>query len=141
VEWLRRPRVEIVDAPEPSPTAVAAMAFARLGALEDDPDAADTARRIVAAFAGSAPALAPTAGTYFRALRWVLRPPTSVLVVEEALAADEAGPGGDASPAGAGPLLRAALRTYRPETVVRRLRPGDVGSRPHPEPLAAMVTG
>ena len=124
VDLLRQGRLEITDSPEPSPTAVAAIVFARLGALQDDDDARDRARRIVTAFAASAPRFAPSASTYFRALRWVTGPVTSVVVVEPE----------------DGSLLRTALAAYRPATVVRRVEPGGEPERLS-EPVRAMMTG
>ncbi len=136
---LRHGRFEIADSPEPSPTAVAAMAFSRLAALRDDPALAAAAAGVLRAYAGSAPQFAASASTYFRALRWATGPVTTVVVVEE--------PGED----GRGPLLDAALRATRPATVVRRLAPevagaattdgGVAGGATLPDVLRAMVTG
>ncbi len=136
---LRQDRLEITDSPEPSPTAVAAMAFARLAALQGDDDLADAAARVTAAFAGSAPRFAASASTWFRAVRWVTGPVTTVVVVEPA------------ERDGRSALLDAALRSARPAMVVRRLPPhsadveaaadaADAALTALPEALRAMVT-
>jgi uncharacterized protein YyaL (SSP411 family) len=127
VDVLREGRLEITDSPEPSPTAVVAMTLARIGALDHDDELGHAGRALLRVYAGSAPHFAPNAGTYFRALRWVVRPVTTVVVVSEA------GTGGD-------PLLRAALRPYRPATVVRRFVPGSIDPDRLPDALAAMLT-
>ena len=119
-------RLEVTDAPEPSPTAVAAMTMARIGALEHDDGMTDGARSLLRTYAGSAPRLATNAGTYFQAVRWVVRPVTTVVVVEDA-ASDT--------------LLRAALESYRPATTVRRYAPGEVDPDRLPDAVAAMLTG
>ena len=136
---LRQPRLEVTDSPEPSPNAVAAMTLSRLAALLHDDDLTSAARRVVAAYAGSAPRFAPNAGTWFRALRWVVRPATTVVVVERGGASAGAQASGALVPHG--PLLRAALESYRPGSVVRRLEPDQVESVALPEPMRAMVTG
>jgi uncharacterized protein YyaL (SSP411 family) len=125
---LESKRLEITDAPEPSPTAVAAESLLRIAALDHDDDPADAARRILSAYAGSAPRLAPNAGSYFRALRWALGPVTTVVVVEDPVEGESS-------------LLQAALRSYRPATVVRRYAPGDVDPDRLPDALRAMVSG
>lgn len=128
VDLLRERRLEITDAPEPSPNAVAAMVFLRLAAIDDDPALGDQARRLLAAFAGSAPRFAASAATYFRALRWATRPLTTVVVVEER-------PDG-----GPGPLLRTALRVHRPETLVRGFAPDEVEPGRVPESVRSMLS-
>ena len=134
VDVLGAGRLEITDAPEPSPTAVTAMTLARLGALDHDPEATDAARGLLRVYAGAAPRFAPNAGTFFQALRWVTRPVTTVVIVEEQ--GDDAAPGGED-----GSLLRAALEGYRPGAVIRRYAPGEVGAADLPEAVAAMLTG
>ena len=126
VDVLAEGRVDITDSPEPSPNAVAALTLFRMAALAHEPGHAERGRDVLRAFAGTAPRFAPNAATWFRALRWATRPVTTVAVVEEE---------------SAGPLLRAALGTYRPETVVLRLEPGAVEGASLPEALSAMVTG
>ncbi len=111
VEVLETRRLEITDSPEPSPTAVAAMTMARLGALEHDPQLTEAAAALLRVYAGAAPRFAPNAATFFQALRWVARPVTTVVIVED----DDT-------------LLPAALAGYRPGTVVRRYAPGDVAA-------------
>ncbi len=132
VPVLGTERLEITDMPEPSPTAVAAMAMARLGALQHDDELTGAARALLRVYAGSAPRFAPNAATYFQALRWVVRPVTTVVIVED----DD------------GALLPAALEAYRPGTVVRRYAPGEVdggtggeGLETLPDAVVAMLTG
>ncbi len=127
VALVRGGRLEITDSPEPSPTAVVGMTMARIGALDHDEGRLEAARKLLRAYAGAAPRFAPAAATYFRALRWVLRPVTTVVVVEPA--------------ARDGSLLDAALATYRPGTVIRRFEPGRVDADRLPPALAAMLTG
>jgi hypothetical protein len=128
VPVLETERLEITDMPEPSPTAVAAMAMARLAAFEHDDELTDAARALLRVYAGSAPRFAPNAATFFQALRWAARPVTTVVIVE-----DDDG------------LLPAALAPYRPGTVVRRYAPGDVEAEADretlPEAVTAMLTG
>jgi uncharacterized protein YyaL (SSP411 family) len=124
-------RLEITDAPEPSPTAVAAESFLRIAALDHDDDLARVGRRVLEVYGGSAPRFAPNAGTYFRAVRWAVGPVTTVAVVEE----------GRDGRDGRGPLLEAALRAYRPATVVRHFRPGAVEPERVPDAIRAMITG
>ena len=71
--------------------------------------------------------MATACATYFRAVDWATSPTSTCVVVA---GADDAGE----------VLFRAALRTYRPHTVLRRLRPDDVGAAPLPPELAAMVS-
>jgi uncharacterized protein YyaL (SSP411 family) len=81
---------------------------------------------VLRAFAGSAPRLSASAATWLAALSWATRPVTRVLVVEA--------PGDSA-------LLDAALSTYRPRTVVRRLEPGAEPAPGTPPELVAMLSG
>ena len=125
VDVLGTPRLEITDSPEPSPTAVAALTLARFGALDHDSARVQAAESLLGAYAGSAPRFAVNAATYFRAVRWVVRPVTTVAVVEP----DDGG------------LTDAALARYRPGTVVRRYAPDEVDPDQLPEAVAAMLTG
>ncbi len=119
----------VADSPEPAGNPMAALALLRLEAWTGDVAYGDAARRTLAAFAGSARRLAAGAATYFRAVDWATRPLTTVLVVGE-----DADPRQDS-------LLTAALRTYRPRTVVRRLRvAAEAPASLEPE-LRAMLTG
>ena len=125
VDVLGAGRLEITDSPEPSPTAVTALAMARLAALEHDAELVDAAGALLRVYAGAAPRFAPNAATYFQALRWVVGPVTTVVVVEEA----------------GGPMVRAALESYRPATVVARHDPGETETASLPEAVRAMLTG
>jgi hypothetical protein len=124
---LQAPRRPITDAPAPAGNAVAALGLLRLSALLHDESWAVQARAVLACFAGSAPGMATACATYFRAVDWATAPTAICVVV--------AGPDapGDA-------LFRAALATYRPRTVLRRLAPSDVAGADLPPELAAMVT-
>ncbi len=126
VAALDRPARSITDSPEPAPDAVAVEVLARLSLLDGNPDHDDAARATASAFAGSAAHLATHAGTYYGAVGWLTLPVTTVVVVEK-------------EPSG--PLLAAALRRYRPRTVVRRFAPGAVDAAMLPDELRAMVTG
>jgi uncharacterized protein YyaL (SSP411 family) len=109
---LATPHLPIVDAPAPSGNAVAALVLLRLAALVDAPEYRRHADSILQAFAGFA-AMEPTGvATYLRAVEWATLPVTTVVVVARA-----GETGGDA-------LLRTALSSYRPRTVVRRLELG-----------------
>ncbi|MFW5951547.1 MAG: thioredoxin domain-containing protein [Gemmatimonadota bacterium] len=123
---LAADRLEITDAPEPSPTAVAAGSMLRLAALRHDDDLAAAGRRILAAYAGSAPRFPTSAASFFRALRWAVGPVTRVVVV----AGSEEGRD----------LTAAALREYRPATVVRRIAP-DQARVELDDAVRAMLTG
>jgi uncharacterized protein len=125
VAALERAYLPIADAPSPSANGAAALAFMRLHALTGDPTAQARGLAVLRAFAGSAGRLGSAAATYLKAAAWALRPVTSIVVVE----------GEDD-----GPLLREALRTYRPRTVVRRHAPGLVDADALPVELRAMVT-
>ena len=127
---LGEPYRPILDSPAPAGNSVAALTLLRLDALTHDPRYRERALEVLQAFAGSARRIATAMATYIRAVDWATAPVTTVVVV---------GAPGDGE---AEALLRAALRTYRPRTVVRRLDPGDraaVGELP--EALRAMVTG
>ncbi|MFO7894618.1 MAG: thioredoxin domain-containing protein [Longimicrobiales bacterium] len=127
VSVLEVGRLEITDSPEPSPTAVVARTMARIAALDHDHELRTAAADLLRVYAASAPHFAPNAATYFQALRWVVRPVTTVVVVED--------------PADTPGLTVAALESYRPGTVVRRYTPGEVDAEELPEAVAAMLTG
>jgi uncharacterized protein YyaL (SSP411 family) len=123
---LHRP---IADAPAPAGNAVAALALLRLAALTHETGLAEQAAVVLSVFAGSAPRMATSCATYFRAVDWATRPVTTCVVV------------GEAGEAGADALLAAALSSCRPRLVVRRFVPGAVATGELPPELAAMVTG
>jgi uncharacterized protein len=124
VPALDEPARSILDAPEPSANAAAILVLARLHAFTHDTGYESAARALARAFAGSAPSVATHAGTYYRAVGWLANPVTTIVIVDD----DDA-------------LLGAALRRYRPRTVVRRFRPGAVERQSLPPELRAMVTG
>ncbi|HSJ06317.1 MAG TPA: thioredoxin domain-containing protein [Longimicrobiales bacterium] len=123
---LDRPYLPIADAPAPSGNGSAALALLRLHALTGDEAARESGLRILGSFAGSAPRLGSSAATYVKATAWAVQPVTTVVVVED----DD----------GDRPLLREALRRYRPRTVVRHYVPGAADTRALPAPVAAMLT-
>ena len=122
---LERAYFPISDAPAPSGNGAAALGLLRLHALTGNERAHDDALSILRAFAGSAGQLGSSAATWMKAAAWTLRPVTTVVVVEEP----------------EGPLLNAALHTYHPRMVVRRLDPGAADRHALPPELAAMVSG
>ncbi|MGH7483734.1 MAG: hypothetical protein ACRELV_16420, partial [Longimicrobiales bacterium] len=123
---LELPHRPIADAPEPSGNGAAALALLRLAGLSGVTRYGDVARRTLAAFAGTARAIATAAATYLRAVDWATAPTTSVVIV------------GSGEPA-RDLLLATALRTYRPRTVVRRFVAGDVDEAALPEAVRAML--
>jgi uncharacterized protein len=126
---LRAPHRPVTDTPEPGGNAVAALVLLRLDALRPGQGYGGEAAAVLRAFAGAAQHMPTAMATYLRAVDWLARGPTTVAVV-----ADPGDATGDA-------LLRAALATYRPRTVVRRLAPGESAEAPLPPELRAMVTG
>jgi uncharacterized protein YyaL (SSP411 family) len=125
---LAEPALTVADAPVPSGNGTMALVLLRLAALLNDEALRTRAKRVLRAFAGAAPHLGPAAATYVRAIAWATLPHTTVVVV----GAD--GPDDD-------PLLHAALRVYRPRTIVRWLPAGAVTPGELPVELQAMVTG
>ena len=118
----------IADAPAPAGNALAALVLLRLSALLHDTSCADQAIVVLSVFAGSAPGMATSCATYFRAVDWATSPVTTCIVV---------GARGDA---GAQALLATALATYRPRTVVRFFEAGKVKEDELPEEMRAMIT-
>jgi uncharacterized protein len=127
VAALDRPYLPVADAPAPSGNGSAALALLRLHALTGDAAPREHALAILRAFGGSAHRLGSSAATYVKATTWALLPVTTVVVVEDG--------------AGGRQLLRAALRSYRPRTVVRRYDPDTVDPATLPPELRAMITG
>ena len=117
----------IADAPVPSGNGVMALVLLRLAALNDSAELRQRAERVLRAFAGSAPRLGSAAATYVRAVAWASLPVTTVAVVGTTDAASD-------------PLFQAALRTYRPRTIVRWLRAGAEPPPELPAELRAMMT-
>jgi uncharacterized protein YyaL (SSP411 family) len=118
----------IADAPSPAGNAVMALVLQRLSALTHAPEYAREAARVLRAFAGTAARMPTATATYLRAVAWATLPVTTVVIVT-----NEDDPVGDA-------LLRTALSTYHPRTVVRRITPAAAQSTPLPPELQAMVT-
>jgi len=117
----------IADAPAPAGNALAALALLRLSALLHDNSWADQAMVVLSVFAGSAPHMAISCATYFRALDWATSPVTTCVVV--------GAPGDETAEA----LLATALTTYRPRTVVRFFDAGAVRTEELPEEMRAML--
>jgi len=128
VSVLERPHMPIADSPTPSGNGAAALALLRLAVLTGDEAAAVTANGVLRSFAGSAARLLASAATWMKALAWAVLPVTTVTVVDDAPARDSA-------------LLAAALRTYRPRTVVRLIRPAAAQDAWLPPEVRAMVDG
>ncbi len=126
---LREPHYPIIDSPEPSGNAVAALTLLRLDALAQGGRYRERALEILREFGGSAPQMPTAVATYVRAVDWATAPVSTVVVV---------GAAGDET---ADALLGTALATYRPRTVVRRFEPGAVPAAELPPALSAMVTG
>ncbi len=124
---LAEPHRPIADAPAPAGNAVAAQALLRLSALLHDPSWADQAQVILSVFAGSAPRMAISCATYFRAVDWATAPVTTCVIV------------GDRADAAFQPLLAAALRSYRPRTVVRSFEAEAIVEAEVPPEVLAMV--
>ena len=98
----------VQDAPTPSANGVAALVLARLGALTGDPKWRRALDRQLAAFAGAGPELGLYGATLLRAIDWAVRPVTRIEIA------------GPRAPGPACDMHLAALRTYRPRTVVVR---------------------
>ncbi|HET9984736.1 MAG TPA: thioredoxin domain-containing protein [Longimicrobiales bacterium] len=126
---LTDPHRPVTDSPYPSGNGVAALVLLRLGAHLVDSRYLEAGVRVLAVFAGSIPQMATSCATYLRALDWATSPVTSVVVV--ASRGDERGD----------TLVRTALATYRPRTIVRRFEPGRVEEEEVLPEIAAMLTG
>jgi uncharacterized protein len=124
---LGEPTISIADAPVPSGNGTMALALLRLAALRGDDSLRARAERVLRAFAGSASRLGTSAATYVRAVSWATLPHTTVVVV------------GTTKP-DADELLKAALRVYRPRTIVRWLPAGAPPAQDLPPELQAMIT-
>jgi uncharacterized protein YyaL (SSP411 family) len=128
VPAMERPHLPIADAPTPSGNGAAALALLRLAAVTGGAAYQAAGTAVLRAFAGSAARLLGSAATWMKALAWATQPVTTVMVV-------------DAAPPAASELLGAALRTWRPRTLVRWLRPGDDVPAGLPLELQALLTG
>ncbi|MEN8375981.1 MAG: DUF255 domain-containing protein [Gemmatimonadota bacterium] len=128
-DTLSDPVYAVTDSPTPSPAAVAALGLLRLAALtgRDESEALrDAAAAALGAFTRVASRIPTAMASWLRAADWASAPISTLVVVAEEADAD---------------LWRAALRTPRPRTVVRRLRPQDAGDAPLPEAMRAMIDG
>ena len=125
VAALDRPHRPILDSPEPSGNAVAALALQRYALLSGAERYAEAAQRVLRAFAANAPQLATAAATYVCAVAWATRASSTLIVVAQE---DDA-------------LWHAGRSAYRPRTVVRRCAPGSVDRATLPPEIRAMVTG
>jgi uncharacterized protein YyaL (SSP411 family) len=123
---LAEPSLSIADSPVPSGNGTMAMVLIRLAVLLGDDAYRQRALRLLRAFGGAAPRLGTSAATYVRAAAWAILPITTVVVVGRTTPDDDA-------------LLRAALRVYRPRTIVRWLRTGASVATLPPE-LQAMIS-
>jgi uncharacterized protein YyaL (SSP411 family) len=124
---LTQDLVPIQDTPTPAPNGTAAIVFARLAEHTADERWRTRSDELLTAVAGAAADLSVFGAALLRAVDWAVMPPTHIAVV-----------GGDDARTDA--LHRAALATYRPRKVVRRL-PRDADSAGLPTPLAAMLDG
>ena len=121
---LGLPYVPVQDAPTPSGNAVAVLVLDRLAALTGETRYREAAERALRASAPGSAANGLFTATLFQALDLHLDPPLHVVVV---------GPRGDPR---TGALLRAALATYRPGTIVHVHDPSA------PEgPLPSLIAG
>ncbi len=124
---LAEPSLSIADSPVPSGNGTMALVLLRLAAFLGEDAYRQRALRVLRAFAGTAPRLGTSAATYVRAMAWATKPITTIVVVGRTV------PAGD-------PLLRAALRVYRPRTIVRWVRAGEADTMALPPELQAMVS-
>ncbi|MBE0593438.1 MAG: thioredoxin domain-containing protein [Gemmatimonadales bacterium] len=125
--FLSQELIPIQDTPTPSPNGTAAIVLARLAEHTAEESWRTRRDELLAAIAGSAADLSIVGAALLRAVDWAVMPATHVVVV-----------GGDDARTYA--LHRAALATYRPRKVVRRLAP-DAAPESLPAPLAAMLDG
>ncbi|MBK7715208.1 MAG: thioredoxin domain-containing protein [Gemmatimonadetes bacterium] len=120
----------VQDAPTPSPNGVAALCLARLHAHTQAPEWAERRDALLGAFAGAAPALGIYGATLLLALDWAVQPAAHLVIV--------AGEGPEAE-ALADAMHRAALATWVPRRVVRRVRPRGLDPAATPPALRAML--
>lgn len=126
---LSDPHLPIADSPSPAGNAVAAGILLRLAALGFGETYTESAHAALRAFAASADRMPTAVATYIHALAWATRPVSTLVVV------------GDRGEAETEALLRTAISTYRPRTVVRHFPAGEIEPEELPEALRAMVTG
>lgn len=127
VRTMDQPLFPITDSPTPSGNGAAALALLRLATLTGNAGARALADSILRAFAGIDARLLGGAATYAKAVAMATLPVTTVAVIDSA-----------ATP-GESELFTAALRTYRPRSVIRLLGPGDAADSALPEAMRAMM--
>ncbi len=127
-EGLLQSRVKPVeDAPTPSANGAAAVVCGRLAELTSGEPWRHRAAELVRAFAGRAGELGLHAATFLIGLDRQVHPPAHYVVV------------GARHDPSAARMHRLALATYAPRRTVQRVSPEEVGVRPLPAALAAMV--
>jgi len=117
----------IQDTPTPSPNGVAGIVCARLHELTGEPRWRQRGEALIRAFAGRPGDLGVHTAAYLLAADWQLSAATHLVVV------------GDADDATATAMHEAALACFIPRRIVWRIIPDQVGRRPLPATLAAMV--
>jgi uncharacterized protein YyaL (SSP411 family) len=122
---LAQPLLPVTDSPTPSGNGTAALVLLRLWALTGDEQARAEAERIVRAFAASAGRLGSAAATYVKAVAWLTRDVTQVVVVG-------AGAGADA-------LLAEVRRGYAPRMVIRAVGAAAAAAAELPAEVRAML--
>jgi len=127
VPALERPFLPVSDAPTPSGNGAAALGLLRLAATTGDEAPLAAANAVLGAFAGSAARLLSAAATWMKALSWSVLPVTTVAILDDVETPQDS------------TLFRAALRSYRPRTLIRWLRGTDTAALP--AALRAIVTG
>jgi hypothetical protein len=122
---LARALRPVTDSPTPSGNGTAALVLLRLWSLTGDEGLRGEAERIANAFAGSAARLGSAAATYLKAVAWLTRDATHVVIVGDEAEAES--------------MLAEARRTYRPRTVIRHLPEGDAVRAELPREVRAML--
>jgi uncharacterized protein len=117
----------VQDTPTPSPNGVAGIVCARLHEMTADPSWRDRGETLLRAFAGRPEDLGVHSAAYLLAVDWHLSPATHLVIV------------GNRSDATADMMHEAALATFAPRRVVRRIGTSGAAAQPLPAPLAAML--
>jgi uncharacterized protein YyaL (SSP411 family) len=117
----------VQDAPTPSPNGVAGMVVARLHEHTGEARWRERGEALIRAFAGRAAELGLYAAAYLLAVDWHLSPVTHLVIV------------GEPDDPVADRMHAAALATFVPRRVVRRLSPAAANARPLPPAMAGMV--
>lgn len=124
---LRQRYKNIQDAPSSSSNGVAGLCLIRLYHLTGNEAYRDRARALLSAFVPEGTGFGYFAASYALSVEFYLRPPLQAVIV---------GPPDDPRTAS---LQQAALTTYRPWKVLRRLDPTTVKDMPLPEVLRGMI--